>query len=368
MTKTKSKPDYFLLGTSVLLIVLGFVILVGVSMTISQKVYGNSFHYILHQILFGFIPGGFIGFLAYKINLQFLRKISLPFLALIVLLMIIIFIPKAGVYLGGAKRWIALGDISFQPSEFLKLAFIVYLAAWLTKQKTSKEKGGWQFFLSLVAILSIICALLIFQPDISTLAIIAIVTLAMCFVSGAPIYQTALLFLAGLGGLAILIRIAPYRLSRLLVFLRPDTQLLGVGYQIKQSLIAIGSGGLLGQGLGLSVQKYGFLPQPMTDTIFAVFSEEAGFVGAIILILLFLIFAWQGFKIAKRCRDSFLRLMALGIAFWLTLQALINIGAIMGILPLTGIPLPFISYGSSHLIVELAALGLLLNISKYTTH
>jgi len=359
-------PDYVLLGTSLLLIILGFVVLAGVSITVSQKIYGNSFHYLLHQLMFGFIPGGILGLLAYKINPRFLKKISLPALCLILLLMIAVFVPITGTFLGGARRWVSFGPVTFQPSEFLKLFFIIYLAAWLTKQKKQKSNNPWRLFLPLLVILAVICALLIAQPDISTLVIIAAVTLALYLVADTPFYQSMLLFLGGIGGLAVLIKTAPYRLNRLMVFLRPDTQPLGIGYQIKQSLIAIGSGGILGRGLGLSVQKYGFLPQPMTDTIFAVFSEETGFVGAIILILLFLIFIWQGFRVARKCKDSFLRLIAIGIAFWLTFQALVNIGAIIGILPLTGIPLPFMSYGSSHLIVELIALGLLLNISKRT--
>jgi|AntAceMinimDraft_16_1070373.scaffolds.fasta_scaffold41515_2 cell division protein FtsW len=364
--KKDKKPDSILLVSILLLIVLGFIILAEVSIAISQRNADNSFFYLIHQILYGFIPGGILGFLAYKIKPEFLKKICLPFLFVILALMLLVILPKIGTLLGGAKRWISIGPISFQPSEFLKLSFIIYLAAWLSRHsKKQKKNQKFKLFLPLIISLGTISALLIAQPDISTLVIIATTTLIMYFSAGTPLYHTAILILAGLGSLGILIKTAPYRLNRFLVFIKPNTQPMGTGYQLKQSLIAIGSGTVLGRGLGLSVQKAGFLPQPMTDMIFAIFAEETGFVGATIFVILFLVFAWQGFKIAKKCSDSFLKLMAIGITFWLVSQAFINMGAITGILPLTGIPLPFVSYGSSHLVVELIAVGILLNISKY---
>ncbi|MBU3964644.1 putative lipid II flippase FtsW [Patescibacteria group bacterium] len=363
MKKQKNKPDLILSLTISLLLILGFAILASVSLTVSQKVYGNSFQYLMHQIKYGYFPGLILGFLAYKINLKSLRKISLPALFGVIILMMLVFVPKIGVPIGGANRWVSLGPITIQPSELLKLIFIVYLAAWLTKHKEQNKKRV-QLFLPFIIILTVVCVLLIKQPDISTLATIAAITLVMYFSAETPFWQTGLLILSGIGALAILIKTAPYRLNRLLVFLRPDAQPLGIGYQMKQALIAIGSGSIIGQGLGLSVQKSGFLPAPMTDSIFAVFAEETGFIGAIILISLFLIFAWQGFKIAKQSSEIFFKLIAIGITFWITLQAFINIGAMIGILPLTGIPLPLVSYGSSHLVMELIAIGLLLNISK----
>jgi len=172
------------------------------------------------------------------------------------------------------------------------------------------------------------------------------------------------LFLIGISSLIALIKVAPYRMARILVFLDPQTDPLGIGYQIKQALIAIGSGGILGLGLGLSQQKFGFLPQPMSDSIFAVFAEESGFLGATLLISLFFLFLFRGIQISKKVNDNFLKLSAVGICCWISLQALINIGSMIGILPLSGTPLPFISYGGSHLIAELTGVGILLNISK----
>ena len=186
----------------------------------------------------------------------------------------------------------------------------------------------------------------------------------MFFALDTPLWHNILIIFLGLICLFLLIKLAPYRMARFLVFLNPNLDPLGIGYQLKQSLIAIGSGGIKGLGFGLSRQKFGFLPSPFSDAIFAVFSEETGFIGSFILIVLFLLFLYQGLKIVKSLRESFLKLTALGITLWITLQAFINIGSMIGLLPLTGIPLPFISYGGSAFIAEMIGVGILLNISK----
>jgi cell division protein FtsW len=277
--------------------------------------------------------------------------------------------------LGGASRWLNLGVFTFQPSELLKLTFILYLAVWLARPSFAKQNLGGsntknrisQTFIPFLIVLGVIAILLILQPDISTLGVIGLSALALYFIAATPVWQTFLIVLAGIGGLIALIKYEPYRFNRLLVFLKPETDPMGIGYQIKQALIAVGSGGVMGVGLGMSHQKFGFLPQSIGDSIFAIFAEETGFVGALILISLFLIFAWRGFKIAKDSKDKFHQLLVTGITFWITLQAFINIGSMVGILPLTGIPLPFISYGGTALVNELIAMGILLNISKQTS-
>jgi len=352
------KPNLILVVTSSLLVIMGFIIVTGVSMTFSHKIFGNSFHYLGHQLLYGFIPGLILGGIAYFLDLKIVKKISLFIIIGIVILMALIFIPTLGTKLGGARRWISLGPITLQPSEFLKLGFIIYFAAWLSSKKSKK------LFIPMIIIVSIIALLLLCQPDMSTLVVIATIALIMYFCTDTPLWQTGTMILGGIVGLVILIKMAPYRLNRLLVFLRPDSQPLGIGYQLKQALIAVGSVGIIGRGLGLSIQKYGFLPEPMTDSIFAVYAEETGFIGCVILLILYLIFTWQAMRMAMSIKDTFLKLLSIGIASWFIIQTFINIGAIIGILPLTGIPLPLISYGSSHLVIELIALGLLLNISK----
>ena len=357
-------PDYVLVSVVGILILFGIVILASVSTTISQEKFGSPIFYLLHHFLFGLIPGILAGFIAFKVSLNFLKKRALVLLLLSLFLMILVFVPGVGIKAGGANRWLNLGFTSFQPSEFLKLTFILYLAAWLP---TLTEKNRKNFSKTLIAFLmavGLISLLLILQPDVSTLVIIIVSGLLIYFLSDTPLKHNLFILVGGISCLALLVKIAPYRLERILVFLKPDLDPMGSSYQIKQALITVGSGGIWGKGLGLSVQKFGFLPQPMSDSIFAIFSEEMGFIGSLILILLFVIFAWQGFKIARRTRDKFCRLACLGIVFWITLQAFINIGSMVGILPLTGIPLPFISYGGSALVAELIGVGILLNISK----
>ncbi|MFH1366048.1 MAG: FtsW/RodA/SpoVE family cell cycle protein, partial [Patescibacteria group bacterium] len=204
------------------------------------------------------------------------------------------------------------------------------------------------------------------QPDIGTLGIIIITGLLIYFLADTPFKHTIFIILGGCTALAILVKTASYRLNRFLVLFNSDLDPMGMGYQIKQALIAIGSGGIFGTGLGMSIQKFGYLPEPMADSIFACFAEETGFVGSLIIISLFLIITWFGFKIAKNAKNNFEKLTALGIIGWLSVQAFINIGAMLKILPLTGVPLPFVSYGGSALVTELTGIGILLNISKHT--
>lgn len=362
------KPDYILLIIFIILTILGILILSSVSATISQEKFETSFYYLNHQVLFGLIPGLILGFLAFKMNLNLLKKFSPLILLINLILMVMVFLPEIGLTIRGGARWISLGPISFQPSEFLKLSFIIYLATWLaSRAKESLSKKNFsQTLIAFLILIGIISLVLVFQPDVSTLGIILISALAMFFLAKTPIWHSLLIVLTSALFLLPLIKIAPYRFTRILVFLNPELDPMGIGYQIKQALIAIGSGGIWGSGLGLSKQKFGFLPQSISDSIFAIFAEETGFFGSLILILLYLIFFWRGFRIGKE-KEGFLKLVAFGITFWITLQAFVNIGSMIGILPLTGIPLPFISYGGSHLITELAGVGILLNISKNKT-
>jgi len=364
-----SVPDYFLLGVSIFLLMFGIIILASVSAAFSFKKFDDTAYLLRHQILMGLIPGLILGFILYKIDLSLIKKWAPRLFLFNLFLLIAVFLPILGSNFGTASSWIYLGIVSFQPAEFLKLTFILYLAAWLTTRtdKTVSVKIPREFNRTLVAFLlalAIVCLLLILQPDVGTLAIIAVTAVAMYFSTNLPLVHTFLIFLIGSAVFYSMVKISPYRLNRLLVFLNSDIDPMGIGYQMKQALIAIGSGGVAGVGLGLSIQKHGFLPQSISDSIFAVFSEETGFIGAFFLIFLFLVFAWRGFKIAKESKDKFCQLVALGITVWIISQTFVNIGAMIGMLPLTGVPLPFISYGGSALVAELAGLGILLNISK----
>lgn len=378
MVKVSGRPDYILVGTVVILIVLGILILASVSASLSQEKFGTTYYFLNHQLLFGLLPGIILAFLAFKIRLDFFKKWAPLLLLINLILLAMVFLPPikflvGGAEAGGATRWLSLGPISFQPAEFLKLTFILYLAAWLTSRTSQKLTGGGQakkeFSTTLVAfliVIGLISLLLIFQPDISTLGIIVASAILMYFLAGTPLWHSFLIILIGSGALFSLIKLAPYRAARLLVFFEPGTDPMGIGYQLKQALIAIGSGGIFGLGLGMSHQRLGFLPQSISDSIFAIMAEETGFIGSLILISLFLIFLWRGFKIAKGMENKFSQLLALGISSWIVIQAFINVGSMTGLLPLTGIPLPFISYGGSALVAELTGVGILLNISKYS--
>lgn len=372
--KSFKKPDSVLLASIILLLGLGLVILGSVSPVYSMERFNDANYLMSHQILLGLLPGLVSGIFFFFLPLEKLKKISFFIFLTAVFLLSLLFLSKFGLKFLGASRWLNVGGLfTFQPAEFLKLAFIIYLAAWLSRKTSSeaeKPKKVWLSKLGLLAPFLVICGLiailLALQPDVGTLGIVSFIGLAMFFMAGTPLWQTGSIILLGLAGLGLLIKIAPYRLSRLLIFLNPGADPTGQGYQISQALIAVGSGGFLGVGLGLSRQKFGFLPQTIGDAIFPVFAEEAGFLGAAILVLLFLIFLWRGLKTAFLAKDSFSRLLAVGIASWIGGQALINIGSMTGLLPLTGVPLPLVSYGGSHLAVEMASLGILLNVSKNT--
>lgn len=368
--------DYPLLGITFILILLGILVLASVSASISLEKFKTPFYYLQHQLLWGLIPGVILAWGVFKVRVSFLKKIVPVFILINLVLLAAVFLPIIGSEYTGARRWIIWGPLSFQPSEFLKITFVLYLASWLSsktkeKYKRNRKKSGpgspqTKTLFAFLIIIGIISLLLILQPDISTLGVIALTGILMYFLAFTPAWHTLLIILGGLGTLGGLIKIAPYRMNRLTVFLNPNLDPQGIGYQIKQSLIAIGSGGIKGVGLGLSRQKFGYLPGTMSDSIFAIFAEETGVIGSIVLVALFLLFLWRGFTIATRSSDRFLKLTAWGITCWIVIQAFINIGSMSGLLPLTGIPLPFVSYGGSAMITELVGVGLLLKISKYS--
>jgi len=361
----KGLPDVPLLVIIGILLAAGILILASVSSSFSLQRTGTSFYFFNHQLLVGLLPGLVLGTVAFFMPLSLFKKWSFISLLLSIILLILVFLPVIGGSAGGASRWIYIGPFSFQPSEILKLTFILYMASWLAGRVSNARRESLKTtLLPFIAVMGTISLFLTLQPDVGTLGVIAATGLAMYFLGGTPVWHTFALMGFGFAALAFVILIAPYRISRFLVFLNPSLDPLGQGYQAKQALIGIGSGGLLGTGLGLSFQKFGTLPEPMSDSIFAVFAEETGFIGSALLILLFAAFVWRVFVIAKRVPDRFASLVATGIGIWIFLQASINIGAMLGLLPLTGIPLPFISYGGSALASELIAMGILLNISK----
>ena len=374
----KKHFNYPLFFIAIFLIGFSFLFLACLSAPASLQRFGNTNYYLLHQLFFGFIPAIIAGLVAYKISLRWLKKWS-PLIVLInIAVLFLVFLPKIGFGAGGATRWINLGIGSFQPSEFLKISAILYLSAWIASKLSEDNVSDWKsitkkgyhnviyIFVPFVIFLGLIAIALYLQRDASTLGIISITLLALYFSARTPLWHTILVLASGASILLFLVKFEPYRLDRWLIFLHPDTDPLGKGFQLRQSLISLGSGGVFGNGLGMSTQKFGFLPQAMTDSIFAIIGEEIGAIGCIALIAIFILFFWLGIKIAKNSTDKFSRMVAVGIVFWITFQAFINMASVAGIFPLAGIPLPFFSYGGSHLMVELIGIGLLLNISKNT--
>ncbi len=362
----KKGPDYILIAIALVIVLLGLFVLAGVSALESQELTGHPYYFFLQQVLLGFLPGIVLAFAIYKTPLSFIKKWSPLFLGITTVLLLMVFIPYFGEGSRGAIRWVELGPLSFQPSEILKLTFIIYLASWLSTRTAEKgsKKSAKNTLIPFFAISAIVGGMLIMQPDISTLGVIFISAMIMYFVANTPLWHMLTLLGAGATLLFVLVKIEPYRLRRIKAMLNPDLDSLDLTYQIKQALIAVGSGGLIGSGFGMSYQKFGFLPFCTTDSIFAIFAEETGFIGSVILVALFLLLFWRGFVIAKNSKDQFTRIVVIGITSWFFVQAFINMGSMVGLVPLTGIPLPLISYGKSHIIAELAALGLLLNASK----
>jgi cell division protein FtsW len=361
----RGKIDYFLILTVFFISIFGLTILASASAFFAQKKIGDSFYYVKRQIFFGFLPGIFLAFLVSRLKIKFLKKWSLVIFLINILLLGLVFVPGFGLKIGGAKRWLNFRIFSFQPSEFLKLSFILYLGSWLESKSGGKKTGlGPLPFLIILSLVGIFLAL---QPDASTLLVIALTGILMYFLAETPLWHTILVLLFIFVGGLILIFVAPYRMNRVLVFLNPNLDPLGLGYHLKQSLISIGSGRIFGIGLGFSEQKAGYLPAVISDSIFSILAAETGFVGCSFLIFFYLIFLWRGFKIGLESEDLFSRLAAFGITFWITFQAFFNIGAMIGIFPFTGIPLPFISYGGSAIISQLIGVGLLCAISKNLT-
>lgn len=359
------KQDYYLAVTTFLITIFGLIMIASASVVQSYEVAGSNNFYLFRQIGFA-IVGLIAWWVLQKIDYHIFKRFATILIGIGVFLLIAVLIPGIGITAGGAQRWIGFGVFTLQASEFMKFALIIYLAYWF-ERKGQLVTNFYNTFLPFVVIIGVIALLIIQEPDLGTTVLLALVAGTMYMVAGATWGQLGSLFLIGASSVIFLIYQAPYRIRRLLTFLNPGADPLGAGYHVNQALLAIGSGGLFGLGYGHSRQKFSFLPEAASDSIFAVIGEELGLIGAVFFVLLPLaIIVWRGLDISKRAPDMFGRMVALGITSWIGYQALINIGAVVGIFPLTGMPLPFISLGGSSLVIILAASGVLLNISKQT--
>lgn len=362
--KSAHGTDYFLIALLGVILLFGLIMLSSASTAVAYQRFQDNYYYLKHQLIFGVAPGLLLFLIFSKIDYRFWRRLAFPALIAAIVLLVAVFLPGLGFSFGGATRWIKVGSVIFQPAEAVKLAFLIYLASWLEKRG---EKGVRDFSYGLIpfiTVLGLIMLLVAMQPDIGTMSIIVLASLTVYFVAGAQIKHLAGLSVLGVVLFFILVKIAPYRAARLTVFLNPELDPQGIGYHINQALLAVGSGGLFGLGLGLSRQKHLYLPEVIGDSIFAIIAEELGFIFVTGLVLLFSLLVYRGLKIAREAPDFFGRYLAVGIVAWVGWQVIINIGAMIGFLPLTGLTLPFISYGSSSLVVLMIAMGILVNISK----
>lgn len=357
-------PDLALVGLIGLMIIFGLVMLSSAGSVFGFQRFQDSNFFLKSQL--PAVGIGLVGlFLTYRTEYSRWRKWAVPMLFVTIILLLLVFMPGIGSFFLGARRWINLGFTTIQPSEIAKLVFVLYLAAWFEK-RTGYLRDVHVSLVPFLITVATVGGLILAEPDLGTTIVLILVSLAMYFVAGAPWRHLLGIGSAGIALIIILIKIAPYRAQRFTVFLNPDLDPQGIGYHINQALLAIGSGGWFGVGLGHSRQKFNYLPEPAGDSIFAVTAEELGFVFVTFFILAWCFLIYRGFQIARHAPDQFGSLVATGITAWLGFQAFLNIGALSGLLPLTGIPLPLMSHGGSAMIVNLTGLGILLNISRYT--
>jgi cell division protein FtsW len=351
-----------LLVMILLLISLGVIFIYSSSCVYALQEKGNPLYFLNRHLIFlglGFL----LSIAAMIIDYRDLRPWAKPIMLFSIFTLVLLFVPGVGRTIFGARRWFRIGPFSFQPSEFTKLAILIYMADLLSRKK-GKIKDFQQGFLPPIIVLGVACLLIVIQPDLGNSILLGAIVLIMLFAAGAQIKHIGLLGLLSLPAIYFLVVKVPYRMARMMAFWDPWEDRQGVGFQLTQSQMALGSGGIWGVGLGKSVQKLFYLPAAHTDFVFSIIGEEIGLVGTLAVILLFAAFIWQGARIVKRTEDMFGYFLGIGIIVMIGLQAAINIGVSIGALPTKGLPLPFISYGGSALVVNMVSVALLLNISR----
>ncbi|MEK7634857.1 MAG: putative peptidoglycan glycosyltransferase FtsW [Patescibacteria group bacterium] len=364
MAAKLGKINRIFLFWTIVLVVGGFFIFSSASLGLLARNEVEFSSVAFNQIFYGLFFGSIACIFFAKIDYHVWKKYSFFFFIGSVILTLLVFVPGIGMEHGGAKRWIDLGPLpSFQPAEILKIAFIMYFAAWLSSIKDKVGTFSWGL-LPFTIFSGILGAILLAQPDTDTFAVIIFAALSMYIVSGAKWRHIGAIIIAGIAVLAVLYLTRPYIKQRIDIMLHPVANDQTSGYQLNQSLIAVGSGQIWGRGFGQSIQKFHYLPEPIGDSVFAVAAEEFGFFGAFIIMAIFVMFGLEGLKISLRAGDDFGRLVSLGIVILIVSQAFVNIGGMIGILPLTGIPLPFVSHGGTALFITLIEAGIVMSISR----
>lgn len=358
-------PDYFLLVVFSLLVVGGLVMLSSASSDVAKVRFGDSLYFLKHQIEFG-LGLGVVGFLVgLFMSLRNWEKIAVPVFVISLVLLLLVVFTSLGFGAKGSERWLRLGPITFQPAELVKLTLFLFLASWFSRRSARAKEfvGG---FLPFMVILSITIALIVIQPATTIAFTMLIAALIVHMLAGGRLWHTILAILIYAALFAGLVLSTPYRAERILTYLNPERDNRGASYQIQQTLLAVGSGGVTGVGFGKSTTKIKSLPEPIGDSIFAVIGEELGFIGAGITILLFGALVFRCFYLARAISDLFSRLFVVGFISLLGIQAFVHIGSVIGIIPFTGVPLPFVSYGGTSLAVFLTMSGIVVNISRHT--
>lgn len=356
------KIDKILFFSVVLLISFGILMVYSSSNVWSLYKFGDAFKYLKSQLLF-FIVGLILIFIILKFDCEFLKKNANVILFVCLTLLILVLIPGIGKVRNGSRSWFGIGPLGIQPSEFAKLGLIIFTAKYLSNNDRnikSIKKG----VLPLFVVICLFFFLIMLEPDFGTGMVIVLTLVGLIFISGPDVSFFIKVGILGLAGIVILILIAPYRMQRIVSYLNPWSDPLGSGFQIIQSLYAIGPSGLLGTGFGNSVQKNFYLPEPQTDFIFSIISEEFGFLGVLFVISMFIIIFYRSVKIALNQIDLFKKYLCFGLSFGIVLQAMLNLAVVCGLIPTTGITLPFLSYGGSSLLVSMISIGIILNISK----
>ncbi|MGE5586840.1 MAG: stage V sporulation protein E [Clostridia bacterium] len=361
----KHSPDVMIFLVTLALLSLGVVMVFSASSVSAYEIFRDTYYFIKRQLAWA-VVGLAAMCVAMEIDYRVWKKLAWPALLLSLVLLVAVLIPGVGVMIRGSRRWLGVGSLTFQPSEVAKIVMVFFMASFLS-DRSARIHRFVEGLLPPLVVLGVVFGLIMLEPDLGTAGTIVGITVLMLFAAGASMSHLAALGATGIPALVAAAMAAPYRVRRFLAFLHPWEDPLGSGFHIIQSLLALGSGGLFGVGLGRSRQKFLYLPMQHTDFIFAIIGEELGFVGATAVVMLYFLLAWRGLRVAIGAPDSFGSLLAVGITTMIVFQAAMNIGVVSGTLPITGITLPLISFGGSSLVTTLAAIGVLLNISKYSS-
>ena len=346
-----------------MLLLAGLLTVYTASFAVGYLEFGDTNYFVMRHAFFA-LAGAAAMIYFMRLDYRQLRYLAAPMMIVALLGLLAVLVPGVGVERNGARRWLELGPITFQPSEFAKLAIIIYIAAWLAGRRENINKFSLGF-VPFVLMVSVVGGLVIVEPDMGTAVIIVLTTSTLFFVAGAPLSHLALLIGSGGAVSYIMVLLQDYRLDRITSFVSPEADPQGSGFHILQLLIALGSGGVTGLGWGVSRQKFFYVPGAHTDGVFAIIGEELGLIGLLGVLALFAFFVFRGLKVTIASRDQFGTLLGVGIVSWIAYQSLINIGGITRSIPLTGVPLPFLSYGGSALIAVMAGAGVLLSLSRY---